>query len=666
MQSVCEATVKGAHYAFSYIGYAEDGPDLPIRVVARAGRCQAYADGLDISWSPELASGRGPAGHAIRSRQSVILRDMREDPTFGPWRQRAAVFGLRSSVTVPFERPGASPGVLAVYSTAPDAFGPDEMALFEQLGEELSFALTVEADRARLKQTEAALSSALTEYQLLADNIADLVVHVHKDGRIRYASPSCGKLGYGPGELVGRKALDLIHPDDHERTARHHEAIFAGAPIDWTDREARVLSASGDWVWFEGNPKAIVGPDGEITGFVSLMRDVTQRRAFEEELRQRRREAEAASEAKSDFLANMSHEIRTPLTAMLGFAGLLEHVEGLPVDAQRYAQRIASGGQALLTVIDDILDFAKIEAGEIELVPRPFDPRRLLDEVVGLVSISAADKSLLLGAEVTDRVPAHVLGDAGRLRQVLLNLLSNAVKFTSEGGVTVAMDYDATAPASLRVSVADTGVGIPADKGERLFERFRQADESVSRRFGGVGLGLALCKNLVGLMGGAIGYDSQPGVGSTFWFRVPAPTAAGSSSEARPPDLAATSRGGRVLVVDDVAANRELLETVLRAVGYEVVTARDGGEAIDRAMATPFDIILMDLQMPGMDGFAATSAIRLGAGGNVDTPIIALSANALPEHVERCRQIGMNGHIAKPIIVGDLVRDVALFIDDAT
>ncbi|HXQ16354.1 MAG TPA: response regulator [Caulobacteraceae bacterium] len=538
----------------------------------------------------------------------------------------------------------------------------------------MSITLTLEATRAQLRQAEearrqaeSALSSALRDYQLLADNMADLVVHVGRDGRIRYASPSCSKIGYRPADLVGRTALDLVHPDDRERISRLHREMFAGIPIDESeDRDGRIRSATGEWVWFEGNPQPLLAADGEVVGLVTLLRSVTQRRALVRELRQKRREAEAASQAKSDFLANMSHEIRTPLTAILGFSGLLERVEGLPPDAQKYVKRIGLAGQALEIVINDILDFAQIEAGEVELHSLPFDPRQLLEEVMGLISVPD-HKTLSLAATVTERVPSSVVGDVGRVRQVLLNLLSNGVKFTDTGSVNVTVDYDPGNAASLEFSVKDTGVGVRADWGERIFERFSQTDASLTRRFGGAGLGLALCKILVNLMGGTIGYESQMGAGSTFWFRVPAPAeAVPLGSPSAPLDLAAPPGANRVLVVDDVAANRELLTTLLRAVGYDVATARDGLEAVDQALTNPFDIILMDLQMPRMDGLRATQAIRAGDGRNCDTPILAVSANALPEHIERCHQVGMNGHITKPINVGELIRSMARFRAKAT
>jgi CheY-like chemotaxis protein len=353
----------------------------------------------------------------------------------------------------------------------------------------------------------------------------------------------------------------------------------------------------------------------------------------------------------------MSHEIRTPLTGILGFAGLLEGVDSLPPAAVTYASRIATASRTLLTVVNDILDFSKIEAGQVELDPQAFDPAAFVSETVELVSAQAAEKRLALRAAIDGPLPAAVLADSARLRQILLNLLTNAIKFTEAGEVTVTVAHDGES-GRLRLAVADTGVGIAPEQLHRLFHRFSQADGSISRRYGGTGLGLAICKSLAALMGGEIGVESRPGEGALFWFTVRAPAA--KATDAHDGETGGfDARPARILIVDDSPVNRELVAALLGVLGHDLSEAGGGAEAVEAAARAPFDLILMDLQMPGMDGLAATRAIRAAEGPNRATPIVAVSANILPAHLEACRGVGMDDHIGKPIDTRELLTKVA-------
>jgi CheY-like chemotaxis protein len=319
-----------------------------------------------------------------------------------------------------------------------------------------------------------------------------------------------------------------------------------------------------------------------------------------------------------------------------------------------------------LAVVNDILDFSKLEAGQLELNQEPYDPAEVLKSALELVAPQAAAKGLDLALDLDPDLPGLVEGDAPRLSQVLLNLLSNAVKFTSAGAVTLSAGYDAGGR-RLRVTVADTGSGIPADKLDRLFERFSQVDGSINRRHGGTGLGLAICKNLVALMGGTIEVASIEGEGSTFSFAIAAPPATRPAAKPCAPqscaEAAPTGGSAHILVADDLAENRELVRLMLEAVGHRVSEAASGAEAIEAASARPFDLILMDVQMPGMDGLAATRSIHQGGGPNAATPILALSANVMADQVAQCLVAGMRDHIAKPLQVPDLLSKVAYWLD---
>jgi PAS domain S-box-containing protein len=520
-------------------------------------------------------------------------------------------------------------------------------------------------------------------FRLLVEGVRDYAIfRLDLEGRIRSWNPGGEHLkGYRSQEIMGRHFSVFYSADDVATGLPDRELVIATADGRFEGEGWRVRK-DGTTFWANVVITPLYDDHQHQVGYAKVTRDITERRAADQALRQGRqeladvndvlrrraaelteandrariavREARHASLAKSTFLATMSHEIRTPMNAVMGMTGLLLDSDLDPVQRD-YTETIRIGGDALLAVINDILDYSKIEAGAIELESAAFDVRRLVEGATELIAAEAAAKQLDVLVDVDAECPPALVGDETRIRRVLVNLLGNAVKFTSTGEVmvTVRVTESTGGPLMLRLSVSDTGIGIPEDRMDRVFRSFSQVESSTTRHYGGTGLGLAISSRLVEAMGGHIEVDSRVGQGSTFHFAIPTGHAVAETNPAvLDPDNTTTlptqGRTPHILVVDDNPLNRKVAVLMLQKLKCHADVATDGREALAATHRSPYDIVFMDIQMPEMDGVDTTRAIRAELPVTQQPVIVAMTAAAMDDDRETCLNAGMDGYMSKP------------------
>jgi PAS domain S-box-containing protein len=583
--------------------------------------------------------------------ETVITEDIATDPRWASIRDQVVGLGLRSCWSVPIRHSDSSEviGTFAMYRTCPSKpSAPHVLAV--QAGAHLA-GNAIERLRAgqalrdyaeRFAMAEKAARFGIWEWDLTAGNL-ELSAGA---SRITGFGREAVRLGY-------EQVISAIHPDDRNAARRARERTIAeNLPYEYEFRRI-VPDGSIRWLRVQGRVQEVEGR----TKLLGAIMEITAQKELLLGLESAKLAAEAATRAKSEFLANLSHEIRTPMNGILGFTELT--LETPLTEAQRSSlMNVRACGESLLQIINDILDFSKIEAGCMELENTVFSVSECVRFAAKTIEPQALRKGLEVTCEIAEGVPELVKGDQNRLRQVLLNLSANALKFTEQGriAVRVILESQRENVVTLQFSVQDTGIGIAPEKHQTIFEAFRQADGSITRRYGGSGLGLAISKKLVTLFGGTIAVESAPGAGSTFRFTAQFEAAALSGqAPSREPNTVspAFKRKLSILLAEDHATNRELMVRVLRARGHEVVTVSNGLEAVRSFSAGKYDLVLMDVQMPEMDGFEATRAIRwLQQGRHV--PIVALTASAMSGDREMCLQAGMNGYLSKPLAVPKL------------
>jgi signal transduction histidine kinase/ActR/RegA family two-component response regulator len=532
------------------------------------------------------------------------------------------------------------------------------------------------------------LRATQTLQQAILDAAAYSIIATTPDGIITQFNRSAERmLGYSAKEVVGRQTPAIFHVLD-EVVARTHEF---GAELGLPDlqpgfevfiaKARRGLPNNHEWTYVRKDGShfpvllsitALRNDQGEITGFLGIASDITEQKAAQTELIHAKMQAEAANMAKSQFLATMSHEIRTPLNGILGMAQILM-MPGLDESERTdYTHTILNSGQTLLTLLNDILNMAKVEAGKLDLDITDLNPAELIHETENLFRASAQQKGLAIEASWSGPTEACFQGDAHRIGQMLANLTGNAIKFTEHGHIRIKGRVVNTTSESalLEFSVTDTGIGIAADKRDLLFQPFTQTDSTTTRRYGGTGLGLSIVRSLAELMKGSVGVDSTLGEGSRFWFQVQVGHAQPAPSELRPgiePEQTADESGsvsiplhGHVLVAEDNPVNRKVIDGILQRLGLRTTLVKDGLQAVDTLQrGEPFDLVLMDIQMPVLDGHTATRLIRDWEANDptrTRLPIVALTAGAFEEDRQRSLAAGMDDFLTKPVDI-EALRD---------
>jgi len=507
---------------------------------------------------------------------------------------------------------------------------------------------------------------------------SNAIIEFDVKGNILWANANYLKLmGYELHEIVG-KHHSIFLPEFHQHEFEYKEMWTHLAEGHFQSGEFKRVSRKGTYIWIQGSYTPVRNVHGEVIKIVKMALDITEKRRLAENLEKKNKElvstaakAKAATYAKSVFLANMSHEIRTPLNSIIGITDALAETELTP-DQATFVEILQRANHQLMTIINDILDLSKVEAGEIELKPQAFELQKLLDELVAVLGFRAREKGLSLNVQVEADVEPWYYGDVDRLRQILMNLINNAIKFTHKGEVTLRVAKNRTSrPGNLLFCVADTGIGIPKHKFKHVFLPFTQADDTTTRRYGGTGLGLSIAKNIVQLMNGKIWLESEENAGSVFYFTVSMPvTSEPKTVRSMPYKLndirhQISDERLKILIVDDVDDNCNLFGIYLQKTIHHITYAHSGMEALDLVRQAPFDVIFMDVQMPGMDGHEATRHIRALEKelGRTPARIFACTANAFAEDAEKSLQAGCDMHLSKPIRKDTLIKAINSLIE---
>lgn len=532
-------------------------------------------------------------------------------------------------------------------------------------------ASTVARDITGQKLIEEKLRTSEARFRAIFEGTSVGITLINREGRLVESNPALQEmLGYNGRELANMVFTELIYPADTANYIGLFNSLWAGRQ-DSYQMEKRYARKDGRLVWVSVNFSLARDNLNEPMFIIGVVDDVTDRKRVEEAMQQAKEAAEAANKAKSEFLASMSHEIRTPMNAIIGMAELLGETP-LTSEQQKYIMTFRSAGETLLNLINDILDLSRVEVGHYELESIGFDLSNVIEKTCEVMAIRAHEKGVELVCQLMPDVPLELVGDPGRLRQIIINLIGNAIKFTDKGEVLLKVELEDRQPpfptghdmreCRLLFTIRDTGIGIHPEKMDAIFEWFTQADSSTTRKYGGTGLGLTIAKRFVELMGGRIWVESEVGKGSTFYFTIRfAIQSETTMGKAKPPNgkseleeattAFADQRALRILLVEDSPDNQLLIQAYLKKTAYLIEIAENGEVAVEKFKSAKYDLVLMDMQMPVMDGYTATRTIRKWEAENrlTPTPVVALTAYALKEDAQKSLDAGCTAHLTKPV-----------------
>ncbi len=588
----------------------------------------------------------------VRTKKPLIVEDLKASARFASCEPIGGDAQARFYAGIPLVlHDGSAIGALWVSDRKPRQLDACQVTALQRLARQAVRLIAFRRHAGVLAETHEALAISEAQHRILANTATDAIVIIDAHGLVKFTNPAVERMfGYTADEVVGQPVTLLMPPaarSRHEATFRHY--LESGErQLSWSAVRMSGQTKEGSEIPLEISFGE--GQAGYERFFTGILRDISDREIAERALIAAREQALASSRLKSEFLANMSHEIRTPMNGIIGMLELLLE-DTLSTEHRNRVNVALVSAQALLSLINDILDLSKIEAGKLDLKPEWLDVRTLVDDVVGLLRPRAVDKNVQLDGSCGVDVPPQVFADSGRLRQILMNLIGNATKFTDHGRISATVNTVKRSRdhVTLRVAVTDTGIGIPADQIDFIFDKFTQVDGAANRKAGGTGLGLSISKKLVDMMHGRIGVVSQPERGSEFWFEIDLPCAEAVARAPVPmagPVEPRRADGALVLLVEDNPVNQEFALAVLQSIGCLVDVAKNGEEAVRATNSKQYDMIFMDCQMPVMDGYEATRRIR---ASGVRVPIVALTAHAMEGDRERCTEAGMDDYLVKPV-----------------
>ncbi|MDM8550803.1 transporter substrate-binding domain-containing protein [Desulfobacterales bacterium HSG2] len=659
LDDICRTLVQVVGYRLIWIGFAEHDAEKTVRPAAQFGYEDGYLESVTISWG-DNEFGRGPTGRAIRTGKPQFARNITTDPEYAPWVSQATQRGYASSVAIPLMLEDEVVAAMNIYAKQPEAFDDDEVSLLEDLGADLMYGIMVIRTWAERRKAE----ENLRRFRAALDSSADAIFLIDQI-KMRFVDTNnmaCERLGYSRDELLSMGPQDIKPSYTREMLASVFDTVVNGH-VEHGVIETMHRRKDGSKFPVEVFLRSL---DSEHKCLlIASARDISERKRMEDELRSAKEAAESANRAKSEFLANMSHEIRTPMNAILGFTDLL-HSLMTDEKEKTYLEAIQSGGRNLLTLINDILDLSKIEAGKMEIQYEPVNPQVIFDEIKHIFSLKTFQKGIDFIIDVSENVPENLFLDEARLRQILFNLIGNAVKFTESGQIRVSArnirTHSDPGKIDLTVTVEDTGIGVPLKSQKEIFEAFKQQDGQTTRKYGGTGLGLAITKRLLEMMKGTISLRSEVNKGSVFEITlhdVSVAEADYKSETGKPADCEnIIFDEATILTADDVEINRLLVKAFFRNTNIRVIEAENGHQAVLFAEQHKPDLILMDIRMPVMDGYKATRQIK----ENNNIPIIALTASAMKKDRKKVINSGFDGYLAKPVQKYDLFKEISRFL----